>query len=276
MQSYDRIAGARLRPMVTTMRDIARVAGVSQSTVSRVLNDAATSVPIAAETRARVLRAAADLGYRPNPLARGLRGAPDDAHRRGRPRLQRPVLRGRDRGPRGRGDGPRLQHRARPRPGPARRGHRADDGPRDPAHRRDRAARRHAGPAAPARRPARARRSRSWPCGRAPARSSSRPPSRTTGPGSAPAWSTSSALGHRRIAFVSAHLQGDFRQREDAYQSSWPSGSAACRTATSSGSRTRWPAARRPSAPCSSCPSRRPPCAPRPTSSPSARSTPRT
>ena len=62
--------------MVTTMRDIARVAGVSQSTVSRVLNDAATSVPIAADTRARVLAAAEDLGYRPNPLARGLRGAP--------------------------------------------------------------------------------------------------------------------------------------------------------------------------------------------------------
>jgi len=62
--------------MVTTMRDIARVAGVSQSTVSRVLNDAVTSVPIAADTRARVLAAAEDLGYRPNPLARGLRGAP--------------------------------------------------------------------------------------------------------------------------------------------------------------------------------------------------------
>lgn len=58
------------------MRDIARIAGVSQSTVSRVLNDAVTSVPIAPETRARVLRAAEDLGYRPNPLARGLRGAP--------------------------------------------------------------------------------------------------------------------------------------------------------------------------------------------------------
>jgi DNA-binding LacI/PurR family transcriptional regulator len=62
--------------MVSTMRDIARVAGVSQSTVSRVLNDAVTSVPIAPDTRARVLRAAEDLGYRPNPLARGLRGAP--------------------------------------------------------------------------------------------------------------------------------------------------------------------------------------------------------
>jgi DNA-binding LacI/PurR family transcriptional regulator len=58
------------------MRDIARAAGVSQSTVSRVLNDAPTSVPIAAATRERVLRATRELGYRPNPLARGLRGAP--------------------------------------------------------------------------------------------------------------------------------------------------------------------------------------------------------
>ena len=57
------------------MRDIAAVAGVSQSTVSRVLNDAPTRVPIAAETRERVNAAARQLGYRPNPLARGLRGA---------------------------------------------------------------------------------------------------------------------------------------------------------------------------------------------------------
>ena len=60
---------------VTTMRDIATAAGVSQSTVSRVLNDAPTTVPIAAETRERVTVAARRLGYRPNPLARGLRGA---------------------------------------------------------------------------------------------------------------------------------------------------------------------------------------------------------
>ena len=58
-----------------TMQDIARAAGVSQSTVSRVLNDAATVVPIAADTRQRVLDVAGRLGYRPNPLARGLRGA---------------------------------------------------------------------------------------------------------------------------------------------------------------------------------------------------------
>jgi DNA-binding LacI/PurR family transcriptional regulator len=57
------------------MQDIARAAGVSQSTVSRVLNDTPTSVPIAAETRERVQEVAERLGYRPNPLARGLRGA---------------------------------------------------------------------------------------------------------------------------------------------------------------------------------------------------------
>jgi DNA-binding LacI/PurR family transcriptional regulator len=58
------------------MRDIALAARVSQSTVSRVLNDKLTRVPIAPETRERVLEAARRLGYRPNPLARGLRGAP--------------------------------------------------------------------------------------------------------------------------------------------------------------------------------------------------------
>jgi DNA-binding LacI/PurR family transcriptional regulator len=58
------------------MRDIAAASGVSQSTVSRVLNNAPTKVPIAPETRERVIRTARRLGYRPNPLARGLRGAP--------------------------------------------------------------------------------------------------------------------------------------------------------------------------------------------------------
>ena len=40
-----------------------------------MLNDAPTRVPIAAETRERVTVAARRLRYRPNPLARGLRGA---------------------------------------------------------------------------------------------------------------------------------------------------------------------------------------------------------
>ena len=63
------------RARTVTMQDIARASGVSQSTVSRVLNDTLTSVPIAEGTRRRVLDVAARLGYRPNPLARGLRGA---------------------------------------------------------------------------------------------------------------------------------------------------------------------------------------------------------
>ncbi len=58
------------------MRDIADATGVSQSTVSRVLSGTRTAVPIALDTRERVIEAARQLGYRPNPLARGLRGAP--------------------------------------------------------------------------------------------------------------------------------------------------------------------------------------------------------
>ena len=57
------------------MRDIAAASGVSQSTVSRVLSGVESRIPIAAETRERILEAARSLGYRPNPLARGLRGA---------------------------------------------------------------------------------------------------------------------------------------------------------------------------------------------------------
>jgi DNA-binding LacI/PurR family transcriptional regulator len=58
------------------MKDIATATGVSRSTVSRILNDAPLAVPIAASTRERVLATARDLDYRPNPLARALRGAP--------------------------------------------------------------------------------------------------------------------------------------------------------------------------------------------------------
>ena len=60
---------------VTTMEDVAKVARVSQSTVSRVLSGAPPAVRISDATRERVLEAARRLGFRPNPLARGLRGA---------------------------------------------------------------------------------------------------------------------------------------------------------------------------------------------------------
>ncbi len=70
-----RSPGSSPRSRPVTMRDIARATNLSQSTVSRVLNRTPTVVPIAESTRERVLATATALGYRPNPLARGLRGA---------------------------------------------------------------------------------------------------------------------------------------------------------------------------------------------------------
>jgi DNA-binding LacI/PurR family transcriptional regulator len=64
----------RGRPTVT-LRDVAQDSGVSITTVSRILNGRETGVPIRDETRERVLAAAARMGYKPNLLARGLRGS---------------------------------------------------------------------------------------------------------------------------------------------------------------------------------------------------------
>jgi LacI family transcriptional regulator len=55
------------------MRDVARLAGVSQPTVSRVLNDTPSTIPVSEETRQKVLAAVKELGYRPNMTARSLR-----------------------------------------------------------------------------------------------------------------------------------------------------------------------------------------------------------
>lgn len=53
-----------------TIKDVAQLAGVSPTTVSHALNDKGT---IAETTKERIQRAAAELGYRPNAVARGLR-----------------------------------------------------------------------------------------------------------------------------------------------------------------------------------------------------------
>lgn len=55
--------------MAVTIRDVARAAGVSISTVSRAL---AAPEQVAADTRHRVQEAARSMGYRPNRAARGL------------------------------------------------------------------------------------------------------------------------------------------------------------------------------------------------------------
>ena len=52
-----------------TAEEVARVLGVSQSTISRAFTAAAS---ISEETRARVMEAAAELGYQPNVIARSL------------------------------------------------------------------------------------------------------------------------------------------------------------------------------------------------------------
>ena len=57
-------------PQQPTMRDVARLAGVSAATVSRVVNDERYIRP---ETRARVEQAIAELGFQRNEIARTLR-----------------------------------------------------------------------------------------------------------------------------------------------------------------------------------------------------------
>jgi LacI family transcriptional regulator, galactose operon repressor len=57
---------------VATIADVARVAGVSIATVSRVLSPGAVPHPVRADTADRVREAARRLNFVPSPLARGL------------------------------------------------------------------------------------------------------------------------------------------------------------------------------------------------------------
>ncbi|MBK8021949.1 MAG: glycoside hydrolase family 127 protein [Chloroflexi bacterium] len=57
--------------MTVTLQDVAKAAGVSVSTASRVLSN--SKHPLNEETRERILQIARELGYKPNLLARGLR-----------------------------------------------------------------------------------------------------------------------------------------------------------------------------------------------------------
>jgi DNA-binding LacI/PurR family transcriptional regulator len=55
---------------MVTIYDVARLAGVTKSTVSNVINE---KTVVREETRARVLAAMAELNYSPSPVARGLK-----------------------------------------------------------------------------------------------------------------------------------------------------------------------------------------------------------
>lgn len=59
-----------ISPTVTRLKDVARMAGVSTATVSRVLNEGG---PASEQARTQVLRAAKALDYHPNWLAESLR-----------------------------------------------------------------------------------------------------------------------------------------------------------------------------------------------------------
>src|SRR5215207_6300146 len=68
------MAKRKTRPtLIPTMNDVAKLAGVSQSTVSRVLSETPTPFPVTEETRQRILNAVESLGYQPNMIARSLR-----------------------------------------------------------------------------------------------------------------------------------------------------------------------------------------------------------
>ena len=55
---------------MSSMKDVAKLAGVSPSTVSRVINQ---NIPVGEQTKARVNEAIRKLHYKPNLLAKGLR-----------------------------------------------------------------------------------------------------------------------------------------------------------------------------------------------------------
>lgn len=58
--------------MTPTLRDVAEAAGVHAATASRALNPATRGL-VNADTARRVMKVAETLGYRPNPIARGLK-----------------------------------------------------------------------------------------------------------------------------------------------------------------------------------------------------------
>jgi len=64
-----RAGGAGAPRKRATINDIARLAGVSKKTISRVIND---SPFVKVETRDKIHAIMKELGYRPDPQARGL------------------------------------------------------------------------------------------------------------------------------------------------------------------------------------------------------------
>lgn len=69
VSNKDQLIEQRLNEMTTTIHDVARIAGVGIGTVSRVINDSPGVKP---STRKKVLKAIAQLHFKPNPIARSM------------------------------------------------------------------------------------------------------------------------------------------------------------------------------------------------------------
>lgn len=80
----------RSRGHRAVLADVARLAGVSNSTASKILNEV-SSVSVRPATRQRVLDAAVELGYRPHAIARALAGGASRALALLVPELTNPV-----------------------------------------------------------------------------------------------------------------------------------------------------------------------------------------
>ncbi len=68
-KTQPKIIDLKANRQAVTSYDVARLAGVSQSAVSRCFKPGAS---VSAKMRARVMAAAAELGYEPNAIARSL------------------------------------------------------------------------------------------------------------------------------------------------------------------------------------------------------------
>ncbi len=64
---------AKIKVRLATSNDVAKRAGVSRPAVSVVLNGAKANIRVSEQTRQRILAAATELGYSPNPVAQSLR-----------------------------------------------------------------------------------------------------------------------------------------------------------------------------------------------------------
>ena len=139
------------RPRPASIRDVARLAGVSHQTVSRVLNGHASIRDV---TKSRVLAAMDELQFRPSRAAQDALDPAVGDDRRARRRRRLPLRPGQQR-ERGRGRGPlaRLLRDGRPSGvGRPRRHHRRDRGAAEPERRGDRHRRAADDGAVPARR----------------------------------------------------------------------------------------------------------------------------